>query len=175
MLRYFIVLFFIFSLFAISRKKYIFAVVKNLNLNDMKKIFLGLLAIVGIVFFFTACGDDNNTGTPEQASATESGKSLYDSYKEYSAIEGTTTEDNIKKTSAALSLYNSYNAYNKNKEDSEWVKEFATSAVYAIGEDKKEEAKTNLIAKLSSETGVTGSTVEGVATLVEGLSTIFGN
>jgi hypothetical protein len=35
------VIFYIFS-FAISRKKYIFAVVKHLNLNDMKKIFLGL-------------------------------------------------------------------------------------------------------------------------------------
>ncbi len=142
----------------------------------MKKIFLGLLTILGMAFFFTACNkDEDNTVTTEQSSATESGKSLYDSYQEYSAIEGTTTEDNLKKASAALSLYNSYNAYNKNKEDSEWVKEFASSAVYAIADAKKEEVKTSLITKLSSETGVKGSTVEGVATLVQGLSTIFGN
>lgn len=137
----------------------------------MKKIFLGLLTILGMAFFFTACNkDEDNTVTTEQSSATESGKSLYDSYQEY-----TTTEDNLKKASAALSLYNSYNAYNKNKEDSEWVKEFASSAVYDIAEDKKEEVKTSLITKLTSETGVTGNTVEGVATLVQGLSTIFGN
>ncbi len=139
----------------------------------MKKIFLSLMAALAMAFCFTACGD--NGGSNEQASATDSGKSLYDSYKSYSAIEGTTEADNIQKTSAALSLYRAYSAYSDNKEDSEWVKEFASSAVYAVAEDKKEAAKTSLISKLSSEAGVAEGTVAGVATLVQDLGTVFGN
>ncbi len=175
MLRYFIVLFFIFSLFAISRKKHIFAVVKHLNLNDMKKIFLGLLAIVGMVFFFTACGDDNNTGTPEQASATESGTSLYDSYTSYETYKNdSTTVGTVQKVAAAASLYKAYQAYNTNKDDSEWVQAFATSAVTTIAEGEKETAKTALISALSNNNIATETTSENVIQLADALAQIFG-
>lgn len=140
---------------------------------SMKKFLLGLMAFLAMAVCFTACGDDDSE---ESTSAETSGKSLYDSYQSFSAADASTTEGQVAKLSAAASLYESYQDFQENKGTDGWVKEFATGAVYALAEDKKETAKESLISTLT-EQGIVDETttnkIEAVSTLAQALGDIF--
>ncbi|MCQ2608692.1 MAG: hypothetical protein MJ197_08410 [Bacteroidales bacterium] len=143
----------------------------------MKKFLVSLMAILGMALCFTACDNDENKDN-DKSSATTSGESLYQSVTEYQAADANTTEGQVAKLTAAAKLYSSYQEYKTNKEDSQWVKDFATGAVSALAETKKEEAKTQLLTKLADGTLVSETTsdkIVAVANLASELGSIFGS
>ncbi len=136
----------------------------------MKKFLVSLLAILGMAVCFTACGDDNKSD--EKSNATTSGETLYQSVTDYNAAE--TDSD---KLIAAVKILGSYNDYKENKGTEGWVKDFATGAVSALAEEKKENAKAQLLEKLADGSLVSENTTEkvvAVAGLASELGKIFG-
>jgi len=128
------------------------------------------MAILGMAVCFTACGDENTDS--DKSNAAKSGENLYQSVTDYNAA--TTDSD---KLVAAVKILGSYNDYKENQGTEGWIKDFATGAVSALAEEKKENAKTQLIEKLSDGSLVSESTsdkVVAVANLASELGTIFG-
>lgn len=138
----------------------------------MKKFLVSLMAILGMALCFTACDNDENKDN-DKSSATTSGESLYQSVTDYNAAE--TDSDKI---IAAAKILGSYNDYKQNKDTEGWVKDFATGAVSALAEEKKENAKAQLLEKLADGTLVSETTsdkIVAVANLASELGSIFGS
>lgn len=145
----------------------------------MKKFLLGLVAILGMAVCFTACGDDEKKDD-NTASAKDSGTSLYDSYKAYSAADAETTEGKVAKIAAAASMYDSYKAFQNNKEDKSWAGEFAKGAAAALAKDKtgidEDATATDVLNVLSDNSLVSEETtdkIQAVSALATALKAIF--
>ena len=121
------------------------------------------MAALSMSLCFTACDDDDD----EKTDAETSGSELYQGVKDYQAAT-----DEVSKLAAAVEIFGSYSDYKENKDTEGWVKEFATGAVSALADEKKEDAKTKLVETLSESENVSKS-IEGVANLASALNSIF--
>lgn len=141
----------------------------------MKKLLLGLVAILGMALCFTACNkDDGEENTPKQADATQSGASLYSNYQAYKNADETTDEGKASKIIAAASLYSAYKDYQDNKDDAEWVENFKNSAVQTIADNEKDNAKTALTNALTEKIDSnTTDKVKAVASFANALASVF--
>ena len=142
----------------------------------MKKFLLGLAAILGMAVCFTACDDDDK----EELSAAESGTSLYENYKAYSAADAETPDGKAAKLTAALSMYNSYKNFQNNKEDRSWTGEFAKSAASALAKDKtgidENATATDVLNVLSDSSLVSEEAtdkIQAVSELAKALNAVF--
>lgn len=127
------------------------------------------MAALSMSLCFTACDDDDD----ETTDANASGKELYSAVTDYNSAE-----NDSDKLVAAAKILSSYNDYKENKDTEGWLSDFATGAVSALAEEKKETAKTQLIEKLTDGSLVSenaSSKITAVANLASELGSIFGN